>query len=301
MGAIKHIPLDALTANDEDLSKHECLIGSHNLVRKRRAFNTHKGQAGRVAIWAGSEGMLGAAVLAASAALRAGAGLVTAFVTPDLYSILAPMMPIEVMLKISTDPQELIHGQFDSFVIGPGIGEPQSVLANSLLDAVGQSTKPMVLDADMLNLIAKYQAFDQLHPNCILTPHPGEMQRLFPAAAVRSREETVRSFLEQHPVTLLYKGARTIIAQTNGPLYINSSGTPAMATAGQGDVLAGLIAGFCAQGYSNLEATQLAAWAAGEAAQLALADQSATEETLTASTTLAKLPQALQQLTRTCH
>jgi len=297
VGALTQIALDAL----EDHAPESCqssaqLITPHTLRRKRRDFDTHKGQAGRIGIWAGSKGMLGAAVLTATAALKSGAGLITLFVQPELYSIIAPMLPPEIMVRLSTDPRTMLEQNFDAIVLGPGIGTPDSTRANQLLEVAERSSVPVVLDADMLNLISREKKLSILHPKCILTPHPGEMQRLFPSS--ESREKMALSFCEHYPVTLLFKGARTIITDPNKVLYVNSTGTSAMATAGQGDVLSGLIGGLCAQGYTPLDATKLAAWLAGEAAQLALASRTETEETLSASSVIDFLPQAFLAVPR---
>lgn len=297
VGALTQIPLDAL----KDHSPESCqtsaqLITPHTLRRKRRDFDTHKGQAGRIGIWAGSTGMLGAAVLTATAALKSGAGLITLFVQPELYSIIAPMLPPEIMVQPSLSPVTMLEQNFDAIVLGPGIGTPDSNLANQLLEVAESSSVPVVLDADMLNLIAREEKLSILHSKCILTPHPGEMQRLLPSS--ESREKIALNFCDNYPVTLLFKGARTIITDPNKVLYVNSTGTPAMATAGQGDVLSGLIGGLCAQGYAPLAATKMAAWLAGEAAQLALASQSETEETLSASSVIDFLPQAFLAVAR---
>ncbi|MFC5051329.1 NAD(P)H-hydrate dehydratase [Rubritalea spongiae] len=299
VGALSLVTLPELQPQNAELAHHPHLICEHTLTRKRRDFDTHKGQTGRVAIWAGSMGMLGAAELSATAALRAGAGLVTVFIEPSLYPILASMLPPEIMLRPCTSPLKILEERFDAIAIGPGIGSPSEDISNQLIEVVRQTSVPTVLDADMLNLIANQQALPELTHHCILTPHPGEMRRLLPNATRLSREETVKQFLELVPVTLLYKGARTLIAQTNSPLFINSTGSPAMATAGQGDVLTGLIAGLCAQKYDQLEASKIAVWLAGEAAQIALASGSETIETLTAGSILQHLHFAFSQLPRT--
>lgn len=299
VGAISLVTLEALKPEITEEKATPHLISEHSLTRKRRNFSTHKGQAGRVAIWAGSTGMLGAAALTTKAALLSGAGLITVFIEPSLYPILATMVPPEIMLRPSSSPLDMTKEHFDTFAIGPGIGSPSELISDGLIELIKQSTKPIVIDADMLNLIAKLDALSCLPPTSILTPHPGEMRRIFPASANLTREETVLQFLEKHPVTLLYKGARTIVAQRESPIFVNSSGSPAMATAGQGDVLTGLITGLCAQGYQNLDATKLAAWIAGEAAQIALAKDAETHETLTASSTLHYLHSAFAQVGRT--
>ena len=297
VGAISLIQLDAIDQHPSTSSKIQ-LITPLTLSRKRRQFETHKGLTGHVGIWAGSEGMLGAAALTTTGALKAGAGLVTVFIPPTLYPVLAAMVPHEVMVKPTIDPRILLEQKFDTLIMGPGIGQPVPSLAERLLYVVKNCEVPVILDADMLNLIARDEKLSVLHANCIITPHPGEMRRLFPLTESLSREETINSVTEQVPATVLFKGARTLVSASNAPLFVNSSGSPAMATAGQGDVLSGIIGGLCAQGYSNLDATKLATWLAGEAAQLAIASNSESDETLTASSITTFLAQAFKAVTQ---
>lgn len=298
VGSISLVPLEALTTDGIRSSQQRPLhlTTSQSIKRKRRAFDTHKGQAGRVGIWAGSEGMLGAASLCAEAALRAGAGLVTLFTPPTLYPALASITPREIIITPSINPHDLLKNRFDALVIGPGLGTPVASLAEKLLAVVEQTELPCVLDADMLNLIAREERQELFSKNTILTPHTGEMARIYPKAEDSIRVSTMDNFTTDFSATLLYKGARTLLAWEDSPIYHNSTGTPGMATAGQGDVLSGLIGGLCAQGYPNLEAARLAAWLCGEACQLALRENHITEETLTASDTVAHLAQAFDAL-----
>lgn len=298
VGALSLVTLNALKPEIAGETATPHMICEHSLSRNRRDFSTHKGQAGRVGIWAGSAGMLGAAVLTARGALHAGAALVTVFVSPDLYQTLAAMMPAEIMLRPSESPLEMLEHNFDAIAIGPGMGEPNKQISSELLEVIEKASIPTVLDADMLNLIAREEALGLLTAYSILTPHPGEMHRLFPKSSELTREETVKDFTENNNATLLYKGARTLVSRKGEPLYVNSSGTPAMATAGQGDILSGLIAGLCAQGYEQLEATKMGAWLAGHGCQMAIAEEEESEETLTASSSLRFLPKAFLSLPR---
>ncbi|MFD2157653.1 NAD(P)H-hydrate dehydratase [Rubritalea tangerina] len=296
VGAISHITLDALTDQAPTTSPDNALslITHQSLTRIKRPFDTHKGQAGRVGIWAGSAGMLGAAALCASAALKAGAGLVTLHLPSSLYPSITPLLPPEIMVALDTSPDSLLNKNYDAIVIGPGIGKPEPELEDALMDLISQTQIPMVIDADMLNVIARSQLLYNISKTAILTPHPGEMQRLMPTTT--SREATAKLFSERYPCTLLYKGARTLVANADSPIFANSTGSPAMATAGQGDVLAGLISALCAQNYPPLEAAKTAAWLAGEAAMLALADGSESTETLTASSVISYLHHAFEAI-----
>lgn len=296
VGALSLVPIAALQASEENRNGFDLLCAA-SLRRERRSFDTHKGQAGRVGIWAGCEGMLGATALCAAAALKAGAGLVTVFTAPTLYPILAGMLLREVMCQITIDPRKMLESSMDALVIGPGMGEPVASVAERLLFVAENVDRPCVLDADMLNLIARDERQDVFrNSQLILTPHPGEMGRILPSLARLERAECVRGFCESYPSTLLLKGARSLISQAGEAIFVNSTGTPAMATAGQGDVLSGMIAALCAQGYEKLEAAKLAAWLAGESAQLAMIHSS--EEALTASDVIAGLPLALRGLRR---
>ena len=304
VGALGLIPLSPINTHQE--AYQQILAESNNpgfsmvcpesLQRKRRSFDQHKGQSGRVGIWAGSEGMLGAAALAATASLKAGAGLITVFIPPTLYPVLATMVPAEVMVKPAIDPRVMLDMDFDALIIGPGIGSPVPSLAERLLHVIEHSTVPTVIDADALNLIAAEEKLSVLNQHSIITPHPGEFDRLFPKTQ-GSREERSQRVQHNTPATLVYKGSRSIVCSPDSPLWVNSSGTPAMATAGQGDVLSGLIGGFCAQGYSKLEAAKLGVWIAGDAAQRALSTEST--ETLSASSVIASLADALNALPAT--
>lgn len=248
-----------------------------NAVLPRRPYGMHKGQAGRVAIVAGSRGYLGAARLTAEAALRGGAGLVTLFVTEDLYPLLATSVRAEVMVQPVADYSDLPCGDFDVLALGPGLGQSPP----GFYELLEKATGPIVLDADGLNLIASDPA-RWLRKGMILTPHPGEMARLYPTVGPLSRAEVARAFVELYEVTLLLKGARTIVTAPGEPLFYNGTGGPGMATGGQGDVLTGLIAALVAQGTSPLAAARAGAWLAGRTADELVLQRTRSEETLLA-------------------
>lgn len=235
----------------------------------RRAYSCFKNRAGRVAIVAGSEGMTGAARLCAEAAVAAGAGLTVLYCHRAIYPILAAAVTPEVMVRPVDSYAEIAEPDAAALVVGPGLGTPAAEECAALLRLIENFPRTVVLDADGLNMAARegWKTFDD---RFILTPHPGEMRRLFPAAATLSRRETLRQFTRQHACTLLYKGARTLIGQGETVWY-NSSGGPYMANGGQGDVLAGVIGALAAQGLPNLAAAVTAARACGCAAEHAWA------------------------------
>lgn len=258
------LPGIALTpaVDDRVLSAEESCV-----LLPRRAYTCFKNRAGRVAIVAGSVGMLGAAQLCAEAALVAGAGLVVLYCHADTYPLLAARVAPEVMVRPVASYADIDEPQAQALVIGPGLGKLPAAEAAALCALAHSFRGPVVLDADGLNLAAAEQwAFA---PNMILTPHPGEMRRLDPRPAV-SRRETVQRFLAEHDVTLLLKGARTLIAD-RGSCFYNSTGGPHMANGGQGDVLSGVIGALAAQGLSPLRAAAAGAYRCGLAAERAWA------------------------------
>ena len=231
-----------------------------------REYSCFKNRAGRVNIVAGSVGYVGAAQMCAEAALATGAGLVALYCREDVYPVLAARVAAEVMVVPVRHYREVPVDGVQALVLGPGLGKLRGGDLRSLYDLVKSCPVPMVVDADALNLAAEYGW--QLPPHCILTPHPGEMRRLYPAGSGLPRAECARRYVKEHPCTLLLKGARSII--TNGAeTWYNSTGGPYMANGGQGDVLAGTIGALVAQGMPPLRAAVLGAWLCGQAAATA--------------------------------
>jgi hydroxyethylthiazole kinase-like uncharacterized protein yjeF len=237
-----------------------------------REINSHKGDSGSVAIIGGDDGMVGAALLAARAALFSGAGRVYA----AMLSQAAPsvdMLHPEIMLR---KPAALAHlNQLDALAIGPGLG--QSIAAIELLifwlKQPSAKQLPVVLDADALNLIAQHQHLADLvkvrQAPMVMTPHAAEAARLLAttADAVQSqRVESALTLAKTFNVTCVLKGAGTVCASADGHYVINTTGNPALASGGTGDVLTGLIAGLIAQGLSVMDAAKLAVYSHGLAA-----------------------------------
>jgi NAD(P)H-hydrate epimerase len=151
------------------------------------------------------------------------------------------------------------------------------------LELIATSTNPLVVDADALNLIARRQMAGILKGTHIVTPHPGEFDRLAPDLASSPRETAARDFSDRFPATLLLKGSRTLVARHGHPLWCNTTGSPGMATGGQGDLLAGVMGARLATGAPPTEAAALAAWLCGRAAEIALDQPEISEESLTPS------------------
>ena len=299
-GSLETVPLAELPIPpDGDLVLNDV----HRLrgLLGRRPHDFHKGNAGRVGIIAGSRGMLGAAVLCSTAALRAGAGLVTLFTNEQNYPLLASMLPPEVMLQPVAALDEVDTEAFDALAVGPGMGLAveggdmwQDREFFSLLERLRQ---PVVLDADGLNRVAKSGKEQYVRPHMTLTPHPGEMRRLFPQSDAMGRLEAVRQFVEKFPeTTLLLKGTHSLIAQGDCPIYVNGSGHAGMASGGQGDVLTGVIAALTTQKIGQLRAACLGAWLCGRAGEIAVVQGVASAESLLASDVVHHLGTAFREL-----
>ncbi len=235
-----------------------------------RDYSCYKNRAGRVRIVAGSIGMLGAAQMCAQAALRMGAGLVELFCLPDVYELLAVRVAPEVMVRYVDSFAELPLEGAQAWLIGPGMGTPDGANRRALRALLAAVECPVVMDADALRLLAAEEL--PLPKRAILTPHAGEMRRLFPDSVHLSRVDAASSFVRWHPCTLLLKGARSLTTDGSQVIY-NSTGGPYMANGGQGDVLAGVVAALAAQGLAPLHAAALAAYLCGRAACAAYAKQ----------------------------
>ncbi len=263
-----------------------------------RPFDSHKGTWGRVGLIAGSSGFLGAARLCATAAIRAGGGLVTLYTKPATYQLLAATCPPEVMVRSVKNYADALADPLDALAVGPGLGSTHD---DEILAVITQAARPIVIDADALNAIARnpsvLEQLSALRSHCLLTPHPGEMARLFPESKKFTRQETAEKFTATHPgVTLLLKGARTIIAQHGKPHVYNTTGHPGMGSGGMGDVLTGVCATFLAQGLCARDAATFGAWLCGRAAESAIFSPGGSPESLVASDVISHLGNAFTAL-----
>lgn len=296
-GSIETVLIDELQIpKDGEL----CLNDVHSLrgLLPHRPHDLHKGNAGRVGLLAGSRGMLGAAVLCSSAALRAGAGLVTLFCEKNIYPSIAPMLPPEVMLQPVNSLTEIEVDQFDVFALGPGMGI-RTWKDGEYLSLLKRITGPVIVDADGLSIIASSGVDCYLRSGMVITPHPGEMQRLFPDLTDTSRLESVSHFAEQFPdVCLLLKGAHSLITHRSSLVYVNGTGHPGMAGGGQGDVLTGALAALMGQGLKSLEASRMAAWLCGRSAELAIARDLESPESILPSDVIRYFGIAFRELRR---
>jgi hydroxyethylthiazole kinase-like uncharacterized protein yjeF len=223
------------------------------LLKKRAKFD-HKGNFGHALLVAGSKGKIGAAVLSAKAALRTGVGLFTCHLPGDGRNVIHAAVS-EAMVS-SDENNEIISSSpdispYNAIGIGPGIGIAKAT-ENILKKVLSDFAKPVVIDADAINILGKNKNYLDLIPaGSILTPHPKEFERIAGVSA-NSYDRLLAqiSFSEKYNCIIVLKGAHTAVSLPDGKVYFNSTGNPGMATPGSGDVLTGIILSLLAQGYS---------------------------------------------------
>jgi len=245
------------------------------MLQRRHRF-AHKGNMGHALLIAGSEGKMGAALLAAHACLRAGAGMLTVHLPTAGVTPLLARLP-EAMLSEESSAAHWwtvpVLDTYQAVGVGPGLGtHPSSCMALDRL--LRECNKPLVLDADALNMLASAPAMlDRIPPDSILTPHPKEFERLFgPTTDDIARIGLLRRQASQRRLVIVLKNAHTLIALPDGSLFFNSSGNAGMATAGAGDVLTGLLTGLLARGYAPAKAALIGVYLHGLAGDLAAAE-----------------------------
>ena len=233
--------------------------------------STHKHSRGLLGVVSGGPTSTGAARLAARAGLRAGAGLVRVFCPPDAAAVLAAVLEAVMLEPVGGDAELAVAARdFDAVVIGPAAGVDERTAANVLALARTESVA-LIVDADGLTVFRERpeRLFEALAPEDVLTPHPGEFERLFPGllSGAPERITAAREAARRAGAVVLLKGSDTVIAAPDGRAAVNLNGTPWLATAGSGDVLAGIIGGLRAQGAQGFEAACAGAWMHAEAAR----------------------------------
>lgn len=260
-----------------------------------RPHDANKGMYGRVLVIGSDYGMPGAVRLAAEGALRVGAGLVTVATRPE-----------HIMSTVSTRPELLCYGlaspavNLDALIanatvilLGPGLG--QSVWSKTIFNKVLQSSLPLIVDADGLNWLARTMPM-VARQNWILTPHPGEAARLLNSTVEQVQADRVKSaqlLQQRYGGVIVLKGAGTLIATMNQPMHQCLAGNPGMASAGMGDLLSGMIAGFVAQGLSLEQAAQAGVMMHAEAGDRVVSSRG--ERGLLASDLLIEIPALLKR------
>lgn len=232
------------------------------------AADAHKHARGRLGVVSGKATQTGAARLAARAGLRIGAGVVRILCPPDAAAVIAPAIEAIMLTSFSSDEAlaEAAEG-LDAVVIGPAAGVNDATQANVRALAAGGAA--LVVDADALTVFEGWpqDLFDVLDRDDVLTPHEGEFRRLFPGLLDQDREAAAAGAAKRAGAVVVLKGAATVIAAPDGRLGVNDNGTPWLATAGSGDVLAGMIAGLMAQRMDSFDAARAAVWMHAEAAR----------------------------------
>ncbi|WP_288317660.1 NAD(P)H-hydrate dehydratase [Xylanibacter caecicola] len=263
-------------------------------ILHRNSF-AHKGDMGSALLIAGSYGMAGAAVLAAKACLRSGAGKVTVGTPKRNNDILQISVPEAIVHhdkddKYFTEPIDV--EEFDALGIGPGLGQNENT-AIALITQIRKTQVPIVLDADALNILASHRAWlQQLPKGIIMTPHPKEFERLAGNHYVDSYERLCKaqSMAQQLHAYIILKGHHSALCLPDGTVIFNSTGNAGMATAGSGDVLTGIITGLLARGYKQAEACLTGMYLHGIAGDIAAKETGM--ESLTAGDLIEKIPQA---------
>lgn len=233
-----------------------------NILKPRENFS-HKGTYGHTLVVAGNTETMGAALLTSSAALHTGAGLVTASIPQSGLTALNVSLP-EVMFLDREQLEKSDFAKYQSIAVGPGLGVGER--QKQLLDLLLNGEKPLVLDADALNILSENkELLHKIPAQSIITPHVKEFDRLFSSHANWwERVATAKAKAQELQIVIVLKNQYTFVCLPTGDVCINPTGNPAMAQGGMGDVLTGVIAGFLAQGYSAEEAAILAVYLHGK-------------------------------------
>jgi hydroxyethylthiazole kinase-like uncharacterized protein yjeF len=267
---------------------------------KRRSRFDHKGTHGHALLISGSFGKMGAAVLASRAALRAGTGLLTVHIPAKGYNIIQTAVP-EAMAQVDANENFFSESpeieKYNTIGIGPGLGQDK-LTVKALAKTLEQFRKPVVLDADALNILGSNREMFHLVPEgSILTPHPKEFERLTgnwkdDFERLDKQKQLARSLKS----VIVVKGAYTTIASPEGAVYFNATGNPGMATGGTGDVLTGILTALLAQSYSALDAALTGVFVHGLAGDLIVQERGM--HGLIASDVVEFLPEAFRKLSR---
>ena len=282
VGRLAVVPLPGVSSNEGDMASVAIPRTLRSLL-PIRDFDTHKGNYARIGIVAGSPGYLGAARLCSAAAVHAGGGLVTLYALPETYEQLSLLTIPEVMVQRVESYDRILEERHDVLAIGPGLGREHDEAIRRLIEI---ATMPCVIDADALNAVSRdVSLLSRCAGPRLLTPHPGEMERIDPQQS-RTRRLWAEDFVSTYPVTLLLKGARTIVAEKGNPVAFNSTGNPGMGSGGMGDVLTGVTAALIGSGKSPRESAILGAWLCGRAAEIAIFNDFDSQESLSATSVI---------------
>lgn len=265
----------------------------------RRDSFAHKGDMGSALIIAGSYGMAGAAILATRACLRAGAGKVSVHTPWCNNAIMQTSVPEAIVIPDIDEhhiTEPLPTESYDAVAMGPGLRQHEST-AIAMIAQIRRTKAPIVLDADALNILGNHRAWmQQLPQGAILTPHPGEFERMSGAAHTSSYEQLCKAqdMAETYQAYIILKGHYSALCLPNGSIVFNSTGNAGMATAGSGDVLTGIITSLLARGYNEEDACRIGMYVHGLAGDYAA--RSKGMESLVAGDIVQCLPEAFKDL-----
>lgn len=276
---------------------HEITIDTldKQFFKPRNEFS-HKGDFGFGLLVAGSYSMAGACILAGRSALRLGLGKLCIHIPKNIYNIVQRAV-LEAVYSLDNDDKcftSLLNTKdYTAIAIGPGLSKEEKTKI-ALEELLKENKKPLIVDADGLNLLSEIEGFaDLLSPNTIITPHPKEFERLFGKfASYKDKLDFMRKFSMQTGVTIVLKGGITAISTKSGDLYFNTIGNAGMATAGSGDVLTGILLGILSQGYSTDYAAKLGVYLHALAGDIA--KQRVGEISLIASDIIDNIPEAIK-------
>ena len=284
----------AETKTHISLLEHDNVV---SLLRARSDF-AHKGTMGHALIIAGCYGMAGAATLAARACLRGGAGKVTAHIPQRNYDIMQISVP-EAIVHIDTNElcfsESVDDEAYDAVAIGPGLGQRDTTAA-ALISQIKRTRKPLILDADALNILGTHKSWlQQIPQGTLLTPHPKEFDRVDGSAGIGDydRLAKAREMAQRMQAYIMLKGHHTALCQPDGSVLLNSTGNGGMATAGSGDVLTGLVAALVSRGYSVPAAAVVGMYLHGMAGDIAATRMG--RESLMATDIIEAIPEAFRK------
>lgn len=267
-----------------------------NTVIKERPTDVHKGDCGKVLLVAGSLGMCGAAILSAKAAMKTGTGLLTVCIKKKFFPILQVGVPEAMCTKWGKVKKNL--DQFDAIAIGSGMGVKKRT-KKILKKILKTYSKTLIIDADGLNVIAKYDLLEKVrNSNCkiIITPHMGEAKRLMKCENFLKLEkiQVAESLTEAINSIVVVKGNESLVAIDNENAYINTTGNQGMATGGSGDVLTGMILSLAGQGLNEKDATMTGVYLHGRSGDLARTVY--TSYGMTAGNIVEMIPESIKEI-----
>ena len=282
-------------------------INDATALCRPRDPDSHKGTFGHGLLTAGSYGMAGAALMAARACLRSGIGLLTVS-TPECNRIILQTTVPEAMVRTNGEHcwRDVIDdiSRYSAIAVGPGLGtNPDTGNALALLlKSASDAGRQLIIDADALNIIASSDRLDLLE-GTIITPHPGEFDRLLICCGQSydksRRAEQASEFAAQYGCHVILKGHATVVASPDGNISVNTTGNHGMATGGSGDVLTGILLALAAQGPNAFDAARLGVFIHGLAGDMAA--DALSQTAMTATDIISFLPEAWTAASRRCN